>query len=175
MKYRLNNPLKVVIMAMLATPVFATTVQKMELQQLVAASDSIVQGTVESVEARYEEKMIYTYVSIVVDDPLKGEQRRTVLLRQIGGTIGAKTVWISGMPQFRAGQQVIVFLRNRQDGTFDVIGLNQGKYDIIDDNAVANVSGVTILDPKTGLMSERGFVEKAPLLAFKAKIRELMR
>ena len=41
--------------------------------------------------------------------------------------------------------------------------------------AVANVSGVSILDPKTGLMSDGGFVDKAPLETFKAKIRELAR
>jgi hypothetical protein len=165
----------IVIGATLATSLFATTVQKMELQELVTISDSIVQGRVESVEARYEARMIYTYVSIVVDDPLKGERRRTVLLRHMGGNIGAKTIWIAGMPQFKVGEQVIVFLRNRQDGTFDVIGLNQGKYDVVNDSAVANVSGVTILDPKTGLTSDTGFVDKAPLEVFKAKIRELMR
>src|SRR5262249_26289337 len=104
--------LSIVVMA---TTLFATTVQKMELQELVSTSDSIVQGHVEGVEARYEEKMIYTYISITVDDPIKGERRRTVLVRQLGGTIGAKTVWIAGMPGFKPGDQVIVFLRNRQD------------------------------------------------------------
>jgi len=165
----------ILFVAMLATSVFATIVQKMELQQLVATADSIVQGRVESVEARYEERTIYTYISIVVDEPLKGDRRRTVLLRQMGGRIGAKAVWIAGMPQFNSGDQVIVFLRNRQDGTFDVIGLNQGKYDIVNDYAVANVAGVSILDPKTGLISEKAFVDKVPLETFKTKIRELMR
>jgi hypothetical protein len=161
--------------ALLATPLLATTVQKMELSQLVAVSDNIVQGHVELVEARYEDRMVYTYVSVTVDDPLKGDRRRTVLVRQIGGRIGARTMWVAGMPQFKTGDQVIVFLKNRQDGTFDVIGLNQGKYDIVNDYAVANVSGVSVLDPKTGLMSDAGFVEKAPLETFKAKIRELVR
>ena len=165
----------ILVVAILATPLFATTVRRMELPQLVSASDNIVQGRVESVEARYEGNMVCTYVSVAVDDPLKGDRRRTVLVRQLGGRIGAKTIWIAGMPQFKTGDQVIVFLRNRRDGTFDVIGLNQGKYDIVDGAAVANVSGVTILDPKTGLMSDAGFVEKAPLDAFKAKIRELVR
>ena len=165
----------ILVLAILATPLFATTVQRMELPQLVSASDNIVQGRVESVEARYEGNMICTYVSVAVDDPLKGDRRRTVLVRQLGGRIGAKTIWIAGMPQFKTGDQVIVFLRNRRDGTFDVIGLNQGKYNIVDGAAVANVSGVTILDPKTGLMSDAGFVEKAPLEAFKTRIRELVR
>ena len=70
---------------------------------------------------------------------------------------------------------MIVFLRNRHDGTFDIAGLNQGKYDIDNEFAVANVSGVTMVDPKTGLMSDHAFVDKAPLESFKAKIRELVR
>jgi len=163
------------VVTLLAAPAFASTVQKMELPQLVSASHNIVQGRVESVEARYETNRIYTYVSVVVDDPLKGDRRRTVLLRQPGGKIGAKTLWVAGMPEFKVGDQVIVFLRNRQDGTFDVVGLNQGKYDIVNDYAVANVSGLTLLDTKTGLLSDAGFLEKAPLEAFKAKIRELVR
>jgi hypothetical protein len=164
-----------IAIVLLACPVFATTVQKMELAELVSTSDSIVQGRVESVEARYENKLVYTYISVVVDDPIKGERRRTVLVRQIGGKIGARTTWVAGMPLFKAGDQVIVFLKNRQDGAFDVIGLNQGKYDIVENYAVAHVSGVSVMDPKTGLMSEAGFVEKAPVETFKSKIRELMR
>jgi hypothetical protein len=165
----------ILVIAIAAVPCIGSTVQKMELPALVKVADSIVQGHVESVEARYENKMVYTYTSVAVDDPLKGERRQAVLLKHPGGTIGAMTMEIAGMPQFKAGDAVIVFLRNRQDGTFDVIGLNQGKYDIVNDVAVSNVSGVSILDPKTGLMSDAGFVEKAPLETFKAKIRELAR
>jgi hypothetical protein len=163
------------IIALVTAPLLATTVEKMELPQLVSASDSIVQGRVDSVEARYEANRIYTYVSVTIDDPLKGERRRTVLLRQIGGTIGAKRTWVAGMPQFNIGDQVILFLRDRHDGTFDVTGLNQGKYDIVNDFAVANVTGLAILDSRTGRISEAGFVEKAPLESFKARIRELVR
>lgn len=158
-----------------AVPLFATTVERIELPQLVSRADNIVQGRVESVEARYEDRMIYTYVSLVIDDAIKGDRRRTIQLRQMGGTIGAKTMWIAGMPQFKNGDQVILFLKDRQDGAFDVIGLNQGKYDIVENYAVSHVSGVSVLDPRTGRMSEAGFVDKAPVDQFKAKIRELMR
>jgi hypothetical protein len=176
MSHRLHRLLRWIPAGLLlAAPVLATTVQKMELPQLVSASDNIVQGRVESAEARFESNRIYTYVSIVVDEPLKGERRRAVLLKQPGGTLGARRTWIAGMPQFNPGDEVIVFLRDRRDGTFDVTGLNQGKYDIVGNLAVANVSGVAILDPKTGLISDSGFVDKAPLETFKARIRELVR
>jgi hypothetical protein len=175
MSRRLHGLDKLAALVILACPIFATTVQKMELAQLVSTSDNIVQGRVESVEARYENKLVCTYISVAVDDPIKGDRRRTVLVRQLGGKIGARTTWVAGMPQFKAGDQVIVFLKNRQDGTFDVIGLNQGKYNIVDDYAVAHVAGVSVLDQRTGRMSETGFVDKVPVEVFKAKIRELMR
>ena len=163
------------VVAMMAMPLFATTVNKMELPELVTTADSIVQGRVDSVESRWENKLAYTYVSISVDDPLKGERRRTVLVRQLGGKIGALNVTVSGMPKFSTGDQVIVFLKSQQNGTFEVVGLNQGKYEIVNDFAIANVSGLTLLDPKTGQLTDAGFVQKAPLEAFKAQIRGLVK
>jgi len=170
-----SNFLGILFAAAIAAPLYGTTVQKMDLPELVSTADSIVQGRVDAIEARYENKMVYSYVSVTVDDPIKGGRRRTVLLRHMGGQVGAKLVWVAGMPQFKQGDQVIVFLRDRRDGTFDVLGLNQGKYDIVGNNAVSHLSGISVMDPKTGRMSEAGFMDKAPVESFKAKIRELMR
>lgn len=161
--------------AMQSMPFMATTVKRMDLPELVAASDSIIQGRVDSVEARWEDNLAYTYVSVSVVDPLKGERRRSVLIRQVGGKIGALSVTVSGSPAFRNGDQVIVFLKGQTGATFHVVGLNQGKYEIVEDFAIANVSGLTLLDPKTGQLSDAGFVDKAPLEAFKTKIRGLVR
>ena len=77
--------------------------------------------------------------------------------------------------QFKADDEVIVFLRNRQDGTFDVVGLSQGKYDVINNFAVSNTSGLTLVDAKNGTISERAIDAKSPLESFKARIRELAR
>ena len=155
----------------------ATTVLRLELPQLVKQSDSIVQGHVEDVTVQWDStrNMAYTYVSIAVDDPMKGERRRNLVIRQVGGKVGALTVGVSGMPQFEKGEQVIVFLKTQPDGTFIVLGLNQGKYQITDDFAISNVSGIDILNPKTGRIETAAFVDKAPLESFKSKIRELLK
>src|SRR5215471_9406399 len=160
---------------MLAVPVFATTVKKMDLPELVSVSDSIVQGTVESVEARWEDKSIYTYTSIRVDEGIKGAPKRALLVRQPGGKIGSLHLDAPGTPQFHVGDQVIVFLRDRKDGTFDVVGLSQGKYDVVNNYAVTNVSGLTLADPVSGRLIEGGPVDRKPLDAFKAQIRGLAR
>jgi hypothetical protein len=162
---------------MTALPAWATTVRKMELPELVSNSECIVQGRVEQVYTEWDaaRRMVFTYASINIDDPLKGERRRTVLVRQVGGTIGALNMVVAGAPKFEKGDEVIVFLKTGAGGTYHVVGLNQGKYDITGDYAVANVSGVTVVDPKTGKTSDAGFVEKAPVEAFKSRIRELLR
>jgi hypothetical protein len=159
----------------IASPLFATTVLKMDLQDLVTGSDSIVQGRVESVETRWENKLAFTYTSVIVDEEMKGAPRRAVLIRLPGGKVGSLSVHVAGMPQFKTGDQVILFLKGRPDGTFDVVGMNQGKYDIEQNSAIAHISGITLFNDKTGRMEGAGFVDKAPLDLFKAKIRELVK
>jgi hypothetical protein len=68
-----------------------------------------------------------------------------------------------------------VFLRDRKDGTFDVVGLGQGKYDIVNNFAVTNVAGLTLVDPVSGRLIEGGPVDRKPLDSFKTQIRGLMR
>jgi len=162
-------------LAVLAAPLFATTVRKMELPQLISVSDHIVQGRVESVQSREEGNRIFTYISVIVDESIKGDRRPTLLIRQLGGRVGQQISLIAGMPQFRVGEEVILFLKIRQDTAFDVVGMNQGKYQIVSNLAVTNLSGVNFVDSKTGLISDGGFVARTPVETLKAKIRELMR
>jgi hypothetical protein len=166
----------IAVLLLTAGAAFATTVVKMDLPVLVNKAESIVQGQVEQVYVQWDadRKLAFTYASVRVEDPLKGERRRTVLIRQVGGTVGSMTIHVAGMPRFSTGDRVIVFLKDQQDGTFQVLGLNQGKYEIVNGNAVSNLSGLDLVDPKTGRMVEAGLVEQSPLTEFKAKIRELM-
>ena len=164
-----------VLAVLIASPAFATTIKKMDLPEMVSLSDAIAQGTVESVETRWEDKSIYTYASIRVDEGIKGAPRRALLIRQPGGRIGSLHLDAPGTPKFNKGDQVIVFLRDRKDGTFDVVGLSQGKYDLTDNFAVTNSAGLNLLDPKTGAFIEGGAADKKPLDKFKAQIRELAR
>ena len=83
-----------------------------------------------------------TYVSIHVVERFKGERRRSILIGQLGGKIGAYRVVVAGMPEFKGGDHLVVFLRASGDGTYQVVGLNQGKYLVVENYAVSNLSGV---------------------------------
>src|SRR5262245_45792800 len=81
----------------------ATTIIRMDLSQLVQQADSIVQGRVDGVTVQWDSsrKLAFTYITISVDDPLKGERRRTLTIRQLGGQVGALNLSVAGMPQFK--------------------------------------------------------------------------
>jgi hypothetical protein len=168
-------------------PVLGTTIPKMDLRALVKASDRILQGKVDAVDVEVVveegQRRPYTRVRIRVDDPIyarRGDRRQAVFLRFLGGVMdtnkGPVEVAVSGMPQFRLGDNVILFLRENADGTnHQVVGLNQGKYLVVNEVAVSNISGVELVDPKTGKALPGAFTESAPVEAFKAKIRELLK
>ena len=122
-----NLIVTVLLAAILAIPSFATTVVKLDLAQLVQRADMIVEGRVEAVYSQWDggQRLVFTYVSIRVDDPLKGERRQSVLIRQVGGTVGTIQMSVAGVPQFKRGEMAIVFLKRQDDSTFQVVGMNQ--------------------------------------------------
>jgi hypothetical protein len=162
--------------AFLAAPAFATTVAKLDLAQLVKRADLIVQGQVQSVYSQWDEgrHLVFTYISIRVDDSLKGASRQSVLIRQIGGTVGTVQMSVAGVPQFKSGEMAVVFLKRQDDGTFQVVGMNQGLYEIVEDYAVSNVFGVDLFDSKTGEITKPLIGGRAPFEQLKTKIRELL-
>jgi len=177
MKKSIHRSIALGIAFLLTTSAHATTVLRLDLPQLVQQSDSIVQGHVESVTSQWDStrNVAFTYVTINVEDPMKGERRRTIAVRQLGGKVGAMNVTIAGMPRFVKGEQVIVFLKAGDNGTFQIVGLNQGKYEITEDFAVSSVSGIDFYNSKTGRYETPAFVSKAPVESFKSKIRELLK
>lgn len=178
-RHKLHRVCKWALLAVffIAAPLFATTVFRMELKEVVGKADAIVEGHVESVYSQWDAqyRLVFTYISIGVDEFLKGEPRRSLLIRQLGGRIGSLDMNVAGMPQFREGEQVLLFLRRHNNGTFEVVGLDQGRYQIVGSVAIAHVSGIDLVDPKSGQIVRPAFVDRMPLAAFKAKIREMMR
>jgi hypothetical protein len=158
-------------------PAFATTVAKLNMEQLVQRADLIVQGQVESVYSRWDEarRLIFTYVSIRVDESLKGSAPQSVVIRQIGGSVGTIQMSVAGVPQFRSGEMTVVFLKRQDDSTFQVVGMNQGLYQIDENFAVSNLFGVDLFDSKTGEITHPLISGRAPLEQLKTKIRELVR
>ncbi len=117
-----------------AQAAFATSVQKFSLQELTKKSDSIVMArgddAVSSWDAAHKE--IYTFYTLSVLQPVKGNRGgTTVTIRQLGGTVDNVMSIVPGMPSFKKGEEVVVFLTQKDAAGYPwVMGLQQGKYTV---------------------------------------------
>jgi len=132
------RPFLVVAIAAVALAVaqaaFATSVLKLSLLELTKKSDSIVMARVDDAVSSWDaaHKEIYTYITLNVLQPMKGNKgATTITLRQLGGTVGNIASVVPGMPSFRKGEEVVVFLTQKDAAGYPwVMGLQQGKYTV---------------------------------------------
>lgn len=107
---------------------------------LALRAENIVRGRVVSTRAAWnsEQTMIHTRVVIDVDTTWKGAKRAddTVALSIPGGEVGQTGIWVEDMPQFRPGEEVVVFLESDGAGGERVCAQVQGKFAVIDDLVV---------------------------------------
>ena len=134
---RFSLLLAVAVVALLAAQAaFATTVQKLSLQDLTKRSDSIVMARVDDAVSAWDaaHKEIYTTYTLQILNAVKGRKgESTLTLRQIGGTVDNIASIVPGMPSFKKGEQVVVFLTQKDAAGYPwVMGLQQGKYTVIE-------------------------------------------
>jgi len=137
----------------------ATTVLKLDLEELTATSDRIVVGEVESIESLRHDGRIVTDIELRVDEHWKGasDAPDSVTIRQPGGRIGDTVTRVHGMPRFREGEQTVLFLDGHPDqNLYSVTGLRQGKFHIAvgpdgeTEFVVPRLGGVQLVEPNGG-------------------------
>ncbi|MBA2663954.1 MAG: hypothetical protein H0U74_16820 [Bradymonadaceae bacterium] len=111
---------------------FASTVLRLDLESLVANSDQIVVGRVAELTSKVEgDGRVYTSITIDIDETLKGEHQRRVVVRQIGGRSGDLATIVPGMPDFKPAEEVVLFLEHVTARKLPVItGMAQGKFHV---------------------------------------------
>ena len=111
----------------------ATTLVQMDLPELTRSADVIVHGTVRRLESRWsgDGRLIVTDVEIQVTETLKGEAPGTLVVTQPGGRVGDIAQRVSGLASFTPSEEVVVFLARPGGRDFRVVGLAQGKYQVL--------------------------------------------
>src|SRR5437899_10875629 len=117
------------VLAMLAPPVRATTFVGVTERSLARAADAIVIGTVEQLETvAGADGTISTLVTLDVQKTVKGHVERRLTLKQPGGSIGGRTLWIAGGPHFRTGERQLLFLSAAADGPARTTAPGMGQF-----------------------------------------------
>ncbi len=127
----------VVFLTGLLVPASATTLVRMSLEQLSQASTAIVRGRVASQESRWNDAhtQIVTLTTIAVGQRFKGQVSDTVVVEQLGGTVGNIRSRVAGVVRFHQGEDYVLFLEPAgvNPARHLVVGMMQGAYRIYRD------------------------------------------
>jgi hypothetical protein len=123
----------------------ATTVRALDLEELVADSALVFEGTClgNRTEREASTGMVVTYTTFAVHDALKGEVGSTHTIKQVGGNLddGRPVFRIQGVPKFAPGQDYVVFLTGASTlGFSSPLGLSQGRFSITREGGVPKVA-----------------------------------
>ncbi len=106
-------------------------------RELVGFAKVIVTGKVTRIATRRDTAVdaIYTYVTVELDEVVKGELRRKrITLKQLGGRVGDRTLLVAGQARFELEDEVLLFLETRpRDATLYTSAFWQGKWNIEQD------------------------------------------
>jgi hypothetical protein len=110
----------------------ATTVIPPSFDELVSRAEMIFQGSVTDVRSEWTgegaQRHIMSYVTLKVEDAIKGNPGSTVTLRMLGGTVGGETMEVSDAPKFKVGDRDILFVENNGTQFVPLVGIMHGRF-----------------------------------------------
>jgi hypothetical protein len=112
----------------------ATTLVKLNLDEMVAKSTDIVRGKVTGCQAGQRGASIVTDCVVKVSERLKGTTASTMAISVPGGVMksarGKVRQVIAGAPEFNERTEYLLFLWTGRNGITQLIGLSQGVLEV---------------------------------------------
>ena len=113
----------------------ATQTPTFSLRAIAERAERVVHGRVESIETvKGKDGRLRTRVEVAVDDTWKGPMESRVTVVQASGVLGERWVRVVGEPEFKPGEEVVLFLVRTPAGDWVVAPLRQGKFSVTRDN-----------------------------------------
>lgn len=167
-------------LALLAVVANATTLARLRFEDLALESTSVARVRCLGAESRWEHGEIWTETRFEVVESEKGLLPGIISVRQLGGTAGHLHSRVDGVPAFRPGEEVYLFLWNREGEPFRVLGWSQGTFRISRDQQ-SGIETVTqdsartpIFDPQTRKFRHGG-IRNLPVTIFREKLRKALK
>jgi hypothetical protein len=111
----------------------ATTLERMSVVQMTQHAQLVVRAQCLANSVAWDGGEIWTFTSFEVEDSWKGAPTgaaQQVTVRLLGGSVGSLTSTVSGVPRFRPGEEVILFLQSTARGDFSIVSWVQGTFRI---------------------------------------------
>jgi hypothetical protein len=123
------------LLLILSVAVEATVLVPIEFRELVSASPVIVHGRVVDVRTAFVDgrRAVETFVTLEAAEYLKGDLGGHVTFRVPGGQLGRYRTVFVGAPEFREGDELVLFLKRAGASLPYVFGLSQGAFRVVTD------------------------------------------
>ena len=160
LQWLMSFPLLIVLL--LPFPTRATTILRVPVSEMAQGSDLIVMGTVSAITPLTDAgnpKKLRTQITVTVKKTLKGRATTsTIKMVFPGGRNDQWRVSVPGMPSFKKGEEVVLFLEKTEKG-YTPAGLSLGKFSVVRDMATKRATasrkvaqGVDLVREKNGRM-----------------------
>ncbi len=132
----------------------AATLEQLSMSDLIAKSTAIVRGTVQGSSTAFSGPVIFTHYRVQVAEKWKGSTGATVDVAVPGGIAGGIQQTYGGAPQFKPGEQYVLFLWTGKSGLTQIMGFSQGVFAVAQDGSpdpklTRDASHDMMLDPAT--------------------------
>jgi hypothetical protein len=156
-------------------------VKEMSAQDLATASTAVFYGKCSKKSCDWDEnhRIIYTYVTVVPEEYIKGNLGSSAVIAVPGGQVGNIVYEVSDMPIFTEGEELMAFVRTNPAGKNLVTGAYQGKMKIEKDSKTGKrmVTGANVEETETGIQAPGQIkkIERMQLEDFVAKVKGYMK
>lgn len=168
------------MMVTTAATASATTLLRMSLAKMAQTAKVIVRARCVGSSTNWDAGEIWTFTTFDAEETWRGSAPARFTVRLLGGRLGNLTASVSGVPRFRIGEDVILFLEPTARGDFSVVGWEQGTFRIGRDprtgeaNVTQDSAAFATFDPVTRQFKVEG-IERMPLNTLRARIALLLR
>jgi hypothetical protein len=158
----------------------ATTLAHMSVEQMSQTAQVIVRARCLENATVWDAGEIWTLTSFEVEEVWRGPEPTRITVRLLGGRVGNLTSSVSGVPRFRPGEDVVLFLEATQRGDFSVVSWEQGTFRIAREaatgreNVTQDTASFATFDPATRKFDATG-IRKLPLETFRARVEAALR
>lgn len=158
----------------------ATTLTRLRLEDLAQESTAVARLRCLEAESYWEHGEIWTKIRFAVVETEKGVLPGIVSVRLMGGSVQHLHSRVDGVPRFRPGEEVYLFLWGQEGEPYRVLGWSQGTFRIVGhpDSGLETVTqdsaATPVFDPRTHTFHREG-IRNLPVAAFREKLQEALR
>jgi|tagenome__1003787_1003787.scaffolds.fasta_scaffold20974135_2 hypothetical protein len=168
------------LLAISAVIANATTLVRLPFENLAQQSTAVARLRCLGSESHWDGREIWTDTRFEVLELHKGLLSGLVTVRMLGGRAGHFHSLVDGVPIFRSGEEVYLFLWNHQGGPYTVLGWSQGTFRIArnvetrTESVTQDSATASVFDPGTREFRRNG-IRNLPVPLFQAKLWKALR